>query len=71
MRNISDTNDLNYFLNVIVLCETFENIANLMHEKNSFNPHRCNSTSTLSYCIQRNQSKVIIVQKLLNYFQKL
>ena len=31
-----------------------------MQEKFGFNPRKCNSASTLSGCVQRNQSKVII-----------
>ena len=31
-----------------------------MHKKFGFNPRKCNSASTLSGCIQQNQSKVII-----------
>ena len=31
-----------------------------MHEKHGFNPRKCNSASTLSGCIEREMSKVII-----------
>ena len=62
VRNISDMNDVYDFQGVIILCEIFENRANLMHKKYGFNPLGCNSGRTLSNCVQRNQSKVIIAQ---------
>ena len=60
MRNLGDLNDLYNMLDVILLCEIIENRFERMHEKFKFNPRKCNSASTLSGCVQRNQSKVII-----------
>ena len=60
MRNLGDVNDLYNMQDVILLCEIIENRFEKMHEKFGFNPRKCNSTSTLSGCVQRNQSKVII-----------
>ena len=60
MRNLGDMNDLYNMQDVILLCEIIENRFKKMHKKFGFNPRKCNSASTLSGCVQRNQSKVII-----------
>ena len=60
MRNLGDINDLYNMQDVILLCEIIENRFEKMHKKFGFNPRKCNSASTLSGCVQRNQSKVII-----------
>ena len=60
MRNLGDMNDLYNMQDVILLCEIIENRFEKMHKKFGFNPRKCNSASTLSGCIQRNQSKVIL-----------
>lgn len=53
-------NNLYNFQDTIVLCEVFESGATLIQEKYGFNPRKCNSASTLSECIHRNISKVIV-----------
>ena len=60
MRNLGDLNDLYNMQDVILLCELIENRFQLMHEKFGFNPRKINSASTLSGCVQRDQSKVLI-----------
>ena len=60
MRNLGHMNDLYNMQDVILLCEIIENRFEKMHEKFGFNPRKCNSASTLSGCVQRKQSKVII-----------
>ena len=60
MRNLGDMNDLYNMQDVILLCEIIENRFQKMLDKFGFNPRKCNSASTLSGCVQRNQSKVII-----------
>ena len=60
MRHLGDMNDLYNMQDVILLCEIIENRFGKMHKKIGFNPRKCNSASTLSGCVQRNQSKVII-----------
>ena len=60
MRNLGDMNDLYNMQDVILLCEIIENRFKKMHKKFGFNPRKCNSASSLSGCVQRNQSKVII-----------
>ena len=60
MRNLGDMNDLYNMQDVILLCEIIENRFEKMHKNFGFNPRKCNSASTLSGCVQRNKSKVII-----------
>ena len=60
IRNFGDMNDLYNMQDVILICEIIENRFEKMHKKFGFNPRKCNSASTLSGCVQRNQSKVII-----------
>ena len=60
MRNLGDMNDLYNMQDVILLCEIMENRFQKMQDKFGFNPRKCNSASTFSGCVQRNQSKVII-----------
>ena len=54
-------NDLYNAQDVILLCEIAENRFQFMHDQYSFNPRKCNSASTLSGCIEREMSRVIIV----------
>ena len=60
MRNLGDLNDLYNMQDVILLCELTENRFQKMQEKFDFNPRKINSASTLSGCVQRDLSKVII-----------
>ena len=60
MRNLSDMNDLYNFQHVALLCEIVENRFQLMQNEYGYNPRKCNSASTLSSCIEREMSKVII-----------
>ena len=60
MRKLGDMNDLYNRQDVILLCEIIENRFEKMNKKFGFNFRKCNSASTLSGCVQRNQSKVII-----------
>ena len=55
-----DMNDLCDVQDVILLCEIAENRFQFMHDQYSFNPRKCNSASTLSSCIEREISRVII-----------
>ena len=60
MRNLGDLNDLYNAQDVILLCELIENRYQFMQDKYGFNPRKCNSASSLSGCIEREMSKVII-----------
>ena len=61
MRNLKDMNDLYNVQDVIFLLEIVETRFQIMYLKNHYNPRKCNSASTLSGCIQRDLSKVMIV----------
>ena len=59
-------NDLYSTQDVIFLREIIENRFQLMHDKYSFNPRKCNSASSLSGSIERDLSKVIIALPTTN-----
>ena len=67
MRNLSDMNELYNFQDVALLCKLVENRFQAMHES-GYNPRKCNSASTLSGCIERKMSKVIIALPINNEF---
>ena len=60
MRNLGEINDLYNAQDVVLLCETGENGFQFMHDRYGFNPRKCNSASTLSGCIERQMSQVIL-----------
>ena len=60
MRHLGDLNDLYNAQDVILLSELVENRFQFMQDKYGFNPRKCNSASSLSGCIERQMSKVII-----------
>ena len=60
MRNLGDLNDLCNTQDVILLCEIIESRFQAMQNTYGFNPRKCNSASTMSGCIEREMSKVII-----------
>ena len=66
MRNLSDMNDLYNVQGVILLTEIIENRFEQMFQKYHYNPRKCNSVSTLSGCIQRDLSKVILTLPTCN-----
>ena len=45
---------------MILLCEILESRFQAMQNTYGFNPKKCNSASTMSGCIEREMSKVII-----------
>lgn len=59
-------NELHNAQNVI-LCQIIESPFEVMYKKHFFNPRKCNSASTLSDCIQRNVSKIIIALPTSNF----
>ena len=61
MRNVGDLNDLHNTQDVISLCEIVESRFQVMQNKYGFNPRKCYSASSMSGCIEREMSKVIIV----------
>ena len=60
MRHLGDVNDLNNVQDVILLSEICENRFQFMNDRYGFNPRKCNSANTLSGCIEREMSRVII-----------
>lgn len=74
MRNLGYTNDLYNAQDVILLCEIIEKRFQIRHEKNGFNSRKCNSASTLSGCIEKEMSKVIIAlpasNEVVDIFEK-
>ena len=61
MRNLRDLSDLYNAQDVILFCEIIENRFQAMQDTHGFNPRRCNSASSMSGCIEREMSKVILV----------
>ena len=59
-------NDLYTVEDVILFCEIAENRFQFMHDQYGFNPRKCNSASTLSSCIEREMSCVIIALRTSN-----
>ena len=60
MRNLGDLKDLYNTQDVILLCGILESRFQAMQNTYGFNPRKCNSLSTMSGCIEREMSKVII-----------
>ena len=60
MRNLGDMNDLYNAQDIVLLCEIGENRFQFMHDQYGFNPRKCNSSSTLSGCIEKEMLRVII-----------
>ena len=60
MRHLREMNDLYNIQDIIFLCEICENRFQFMNDRYGFNPRKCNSVSTLSGCIEREMSRVII-----------
>ena len=53
-------NDLYKAQDVILLCEIIESRFKMMNDKYGFNPRKCNSASSMSTCIEREMSRVIL-----------
>ena len=60
MRNLSDLHDLYNVQDMILLIVIIENRFQEMQNEAGYNPRKINSTSKLSGCIQREQSKCIL-----------
>ena len=60
MKNLGDINDLYKAQDVILLCEIIESRFKMMNDKYGFNPRKCNSASSMSTCIEREMSRVIL-----------
>ena len=60
MRNLGDMNDLYNAQDVILLCEIIENHFQAMNNTYGYNPRKCNSASSMSSCIEREMSRIIL-----------
>ena len=60
MRNLGDMNDLYNAQDVILLCEIIENRFQVINGNHGFNPRKCNSASSLTSCIEREMSRIIL-----------
>ena len=60
MRNLGDLNDLCNTQDVILLTEIIENQFQAIQNTCGFTPRKCNSASSMSGCIEREMSKVIL-----------
>ena len=60
MRNLGDMNDLYNAQDVILLCEIIESRFQMMKDEYGFNQRKCNSASSVSSCIEREMSRVIL-----------
>ena len=60
MRNLGDLNDLYNTQDVILLTEITESRFQAMQNTYGFNPRKCNSASSMSGCIEREMSKIIL-----------
>ena len=60
MRNLGDLNDLYNSQDVILLTETIENCFQAMQNAYGFNLRKFNSASSMSGCIEREMSKIIL-----------
>ena len=53
-------NDLCNAQDVILLCEIIDNRFQVMNDTYGFNPRKCNSASSMSSCIEREMSRIIL-----------
>ena len=60
MRNLGDLNDSDNTQDIILLTEIIESRFQAMQNTYGFNPRRCNLASSMSSCIEREMSKVIL-----------
>ena len=60
MINLGDLINLYNAQDVILLCEIIENRFQAMQDTCGFNPRKCNSASSMSDCIEREMSKIIL-----------
>ena len=60
MRNLGDMNDLYNTQDIILLCEIIENRFQVMNNNYGFNPRKRNSAASMSGCIEREMSRIIL-----------
>ena len=60
MRNLGDLNDLYNVQDVFLLTKIIESRFQAMQNTYGFNPRKCNSASSMSGCIEREMSKIVL-----------
>ena len=60
MRNLGDLNDLYNTQDVILLTEIIESRFQAIQNTYGFNQRKCNSASSMSGCIEKEMSKIIL-----------
>ena len=57
LSNLGELNQIYNFQDTIILCEIFEQRSCLFQKMFRYNPRKCNSASSFSGCVHRNNSK--------------
>ena len=60
IRDLGDLNDLYNTQDIILLTEIIESQFEAMQNTYGFNPRRCNSAGSMSRCIEKEMSKIIL-----------
>ena len=60
LENIGEVNKLYNFQDTIILCEIFEQRSAHLQKMFKFNPKKCNSASSFSGCVHRDNIKCLI-----------
>ena len=60
MRNLGDLGNLYNTQDIILLTEIIESRFQAMQNTYGFNPRKCDSASSISGCIEREMSKIIL-----------
>ena len=60
LKTLGDLNKIYNFQDTTILCEIFEQRANLLQKLFKYNPRKCNSATGFSGCVQRLKSKCCI-----------
>ena len=74
LKTLGDMNCICNFQDTLILCEIFEQRANMLEKRFKFNPRKCNSASSFSGYFHRNKSKCAIVMptdpEMIRVFEK-
>ena len=60
LKTLGDLNKIYNFEDTIILCEIFEQRAQLLQKLFKYNPRKCNNAHSFSECVQRLKSKCCI-----------
>ena len=74
LKTLGDMNCICNFQDTLILCEIFEQRANMLEKRFKFNPRKCNSANSFSGYFHRNKSKCAIVMptdpEMIRVFEK-